>query len=471
MWCPPYLPLIQLTRKDFSFEIGPDQLNVTSQLKSAAANSPALRPINYGSDRPVILAVDSCMNGAGYILFQMGADNKRYPSRLGSITFNDRESRYSQAKLELYGLFRSLRQTQLFTIGVKRFVVEMDAKFIKGMLNNPTLHPSDAVNRWIAAILPSDFELVHVPADKHTSAGGLSRRPAAPEDPPPDDPDDLDDWVDYNAGFFIEATSPPSPYDPSPPLLVAYGEPSDHPTADMDEEISATLDSLPIPDPDIEILRSTRALQREQKLKSVRRFLTTLERPPDLSDDAYRQFLRQASDCFLIGSRLFRQSKDGTFQMIPNVAVRYRPIVYAHDHLGHKGVFATIKNLVRFWWPYLNEDVRWYIKTSHQCQLRQTEYFYIPPTVPDVPSLFRKAHIDTFLMPRVGNYCYALHVRWAMTSWPEGRATTADSASVIADFIFQEILCRWGTLAELATGGSSAYLTERYGIRHIRISG
>ena len=49
----------------------------------------------------------------------------------------------------------------------------MDAKFIKGMLNSPALHPNDAINRWISAILLFDFELVHVPADKHTGADGL----------------------------------------------------------------------------------------------------------------------------------------------------------------------------------------------------------------------------------------------------------------------------------------------------------
>ena len=70
-----------------------------------------------------------CANGVGYILLQIGANKKRYPSCFGSITFNDRESRYSQAKLELYGLFRALKATQLYTIGAKKFVVEMDAKF------------------------------------------------------------------------------------------------------------------------------------------------------------------------------------------------------------------------------------------------------------------------------------------------------------------------------------------------------
>ena len=94
------------------------------RLKAAILESPALQPIDYESDRPVILAVDSCANGVGYILFQIGESGKRYPSRFGSITFNDCESHYSQAKLELYGLFRALKHTQIFTIGVKKLVVE-----------------------------------------------------------------------------------------------------------------------------------------------------------------------------------------------------------------------------------------------------------------------------------------------------------------------------------------------------------
>ena len=80
-------------------------------------------------------------------------------------------------------------------------------------------------------------------------------------------------------------------------------------------------------------------------------------------------------------------------------------------------------------------------------------------------------------MPKLGSYRYVLHARDALTSYPEGRATTSDSAKVIADFIFQDILCRWGALADLVTDNAAPYiaaldiLASRYGIRHIRISG
>jgi len=55
-------------------------------------------------------------------------------------------------------------------------MVEVNAQYIKKMLNKPDLHPNAAMNRWIAAILIFDFELVHVPGTKHKGPDGLSRR-------------------------------------------------------------------------------------------------------------------------------------------------------------------------------------------------------------------------------------------------------------------------------------------------------
>jgi hypothetical protein len=80
-------------------------------------------------------------------------------------------------------------------------------------------------------------------------------------------------------------------------------------------------------------------------------------------------------------------------------------------------------------------------------------------------------------MPKQGNYRYVIHTCDALMSYPKGRAATTDSAKVIADFIFQDILCQWGGLEEIVTDNSTAYiaaldiLSKRYGIRHIQISG
>ncbi len=82
-------------------------------LKHLASTCPAIRAIDYSSPNEVILAVDSSWMAVGFILSQMGDDKKRYPARFGSITWNEREQRYSQAKIELYGLFRALKSHAL----------------------------------------------------------------------------------------------------------------------------------------------------------------------------------------------------------------------------------------------------------------------------------------------------------------------------------------------------------------------
>jgi hypothetical protein len=57
---------------------------------------------------------------------------------------------------------------------VKNLIVEVDAKYIKGMLNNPDIQPNMTINQWIAAISLFDFKLVHVPTIHHMAADRLS---------------------------------------------------------------------------------------------------------------------------------------------------------------------------------------------------------------------------------------------------------------------------------------------------------
>ena len=182
-------------------------------LKTIVQESKAIRAINYESDREVTLAVDSSWMAVGFILSQQGEDGKRYPSRYGSITWNETEQRYSQAKLELYGLFRALKSIKMYIVGVKNFVVEVDAKYIKGMINNPDIQPNATTNRWIARILLIDFKLRHVSAKDHALADGLSWRRFSPDDP--DDEDYSEEWIDTAYGFSLECLNKtPGRYEP-----------------------------------------------------------------------------------------------------------------------------------------------------------------------------------------------------------------------------------------------------------------
>lgn len=111
-------PLVRLTQKDVAFDWTELEQAAMDDLKHAVISSTALRAIDYECGRDVILAVDSSIITTGFILLQLGEDRKRYPSCFGSIGWNERESRYSQAKIELYGLFRALRAFRIYIVDV-----------------------------------------------------------------------------------------------------------------------------------------------------------------------------------------------------------------------------------------------------------------------------------------------------------------------------------------------------------------
>lgn len=102
-------PMVDLTRKETPFHWGTEQEKAFRELKRLVTAAPAIRPINYHSEKPVYLSVDSSIHGIGFVLSQENEQGKRVPARYGSLPLSEAESRYAQSKLELYGLFRALK--------------------------------------------------------------------------------------------------------------------------------------------------------------------------------------------------------------------------------------------------------------------------------------------------------------------------------------------------------------------------
>ncbi len=146
------LPITKLFRKDVPFKFESAEIATQEDLKDTVRVSPALRPLSYTSTRAVILAVDTGPATVGYYLAQCDpVDPKiRYFARFGSITLNECECRYSQARKEIFGLYHALGDCKIYLIGLPTFIVEVDASAIKGMLKNPDIAPS-------AAVKPMDY--------------------------------------------------------------------------------------------------------------------------------------------------------------------------------------------------------------------------------------------------------------------------------------------------------------------------
>lgn len=171
-------PLTELTKlKPHEFQWNEEADRAVKILKQKAQEIVSLKKLDIAlakkaslesergviSEGQLVLAVDSSCIAIGFVLYQMlkeddpeirphdnteqtpdepssvpsekgntrkgGIRLKKFPLRFGSITLNEVENQYSQPKVELYGLFRSLKALEYFLWGV-RVVIEVDASFL-----------------------------------------------------------------------------------------------------------------------------------------------------------------------------------------------------------------------------------------------------------------------------------------------------------------------------------------------------
>jgi hypothetical protein len=191
-------------------------------------------------------------------------------------------------------------------------------------------------------------------------------------------------------------------------------------------------------------------------------------------------FINKAKRFAIQNDRLYKLATDegNIHQLVVPKEKRMWMMMAAHDHLGHKGLFATEDLLSkRFWWPDMNGDINWFIRSCKECQERDMRLQKMPPTLTYTPSLFQKIHIDVFkLSPASNGYNMVIHGRCALTSWSEARAIKKETARIMGEWFFDEILCRWGCPEEVVSDNAPAmknvlsWLEEKYGIRGVRIS-
>jgi hypothetical protein len=470
--------LVKLTRKEAAFEYGPQQIEAQEDLKQALLTSPALKPIDYTSDMAVILSVDTSYIAVGYLLCQCDKEDpkKRYFARFGSITLNEREARFSQPKLELYGLYRSLRTLRLYLIGLRNLIVEVDAKYIKGMLANPDIVPSASINRWILSILMFHFELVHVPGAFH-GPDGLSRRKPQPGDKPEPD-DDFDDWIDQVHGFMHMILPTSSRVSDQPPSTVYVLAGSLVPDTDDEDNYDRAHTYKTKPDSYNIVPRSELARKADSRLRRVQQWHEDLVRPEDLTDAEYTSFLKYCTEFFIDTTQLWRKDRKGEHKLVIAQERRMFIMVTAHDDTGHHGHYATHALIsLRYWWPFMGNDIAWLIKTCHICQSRRTQNVLIPPTVATPAPLFAKIYVDTMHLPTSSGYKYIVQGRCSLVHWPEFEMLRNENARAIGEWLLKCVIYRWGTLVEIVSdnGGpfvkAIGYLSKRYHINHIRISG
>jgi hypothetical protein len=532
-------PLTELTRnKVEEFQWSPDADKAMEILKKKVTEISALKKLDIHSAKEaslscipgkynegrLVLAVDSSMIAVGFVLYQVLKSNDaalippenlakpprrpglvKFPLRYGSITLNEVESRYGQPKIELYGLFRALKALEHLVWGFN-VLIEMDASFLKAMANSPGL-PNAAVTRWVAYIQLFDLEYKHISAENHKAPDGLSRRAHAAEDTDNTDPgEDCDHYgpfiADAGPSTIIE---PPAeaPFEPSITDLATihaamFGEEDYHVpslvavttrsqegnrTANTEEQVENNDPSQPIstePDPDGQDLQlhPHHVLDEEgdSYWENIIKYLQTLQVPKTITNR--KSFIETVRKFFISDGFLWRRSKDLPRRVIMDLTKREELIRQAHDESGHRGRDPTYKKLAEFYfWPNMLSEIAIHCRACRQCQLRSSYHPKVMISPTWVPTILRKFNLDLVEMGITSNgYDYIVDMRDDLTGWLEARMLSTKSSQKVADFIWQDVICRFGCIPQITTDngtefqGAVTILAEKYGINIIRIS-
>jgi hypothetical protein len=450
-------PISELWRQKVEFIWDERRQEAFASLKKIVASAPALRPIDYQSDQPVILAVDTSYIAMGMVLLQEDEKGNRRPSRYGSIPMNDRERRYSQPKLELYGLYRALRAWRLYLVGVKKLIVEVDAKYIKGMLNEPDLQPNAAINRWIQGILMFDFTLTHVPGTKHVAPDALSRRELGEGERIVEDDDE---WLDNIA------------------LYVGFRETTHHCfNSNLLTQLSQI--SLRYKSDELPSYSFSATTRLDDNLRDIYKFLTTLEAPAADSIQGQKRFIKRATQFYVQDDKMWkRRTNNSPLLVILEHSKRLAILYQAHEALGHKGeqtTFDTIRE--RFYWPHLRMDVKHHVQSCHSCQIRSTKKMVLPPTVSMPATIFTKVYVDCMVMNTTKEgYRYIVSARDDLTRAVEIRALKNCNSSALRKFFWEQIYCRYGAIGHVVTDngpevkGAFTQLMDRLNTPRVLIS-
>ncbi|KAG6867524.1 hypothetical protein C0993_001640 [Termitomyces sp. T159_Od127] len=168
---------------------------------------------------------------------------------------------------------------------------------------------------------------------------GLSRRPRQPGNPKPDlsDDDRFSNWIDRLHGFIhliqlpIRLLRPDTPTNTLLHPIVPY-TPTPFPTIDtfytkdlniytQQPAVWAVEEPQPLQEDSSKLTydvvsKSTKAAKEDRRLDLMRQWMDDLKRPPQLTDDEYKSFIRYATNFFLSDNRLWRQNKDGAHKLV-----------------------------------------------------------------------------------------------------------------------------------------------------------
>jgi hypothetical protein len=229
------------------------------------------------------------------------------------------------------------------------------------------------------------------------------------------------------------------------------------------------------PDSYCTILHTDQARKADDRVRLVQQWHQDFCRPANMMDPKYETFLRYCTEFFIDGVCLWRK---GEHKLVITQDRRLFIMSSAHNNAGHHSYFATHAHIALcYWWPFIGNNIAWYIKTCHICQSQKTQNVLIPLIIAMPAPLFAKIYVDTMHLLTSNGFKYMVQGRCSSVHWPEFDMLQVENSRLIGEWLLKCFIYRWGMLVEIVSDNGSPfikaikYLSKCYHINHIRISG
>lgn len=373
-------------------------------IKEKLTTAPVLQAPD--SNKPYRVECDASDVGVGAVLLQKDDNGVWHPLAYESRKLSPQERNYPAQERELLSILHALRTWRCFLEG-RQYEIYTDHNSLKYLRSQAKITPRLA--RWMNELELFDPEILYKPGKENGVPDALSRKAY---DAPPNDTSLEPQFLYASMNVLPESHRQDWP-------LYYVSRP-----ADLPKEVTDFLD-------------------QEQEHFVVR------------DGKVYRKIKLKSGD----GDPVVKEIRYLPF------ALRADKVKTFHEGFGHAGK-TTVFDLMhlRYWWPSMRADIRDWLSTCPACQMNsrrdRAHHDVMHPL--DVPAAFSRWHLD-FIgeLPKTvrGNRWILVAVDY-MTNYPIARAVPVASGKAVADFLYEEIVMRFGCPKEILTDRGANFMSK-----------
>jgi len=442
------LPLYELLRKDVKYEWSSEQQASFERLKECLMTAPILIQPDYS--QPFVLVTDASKSGLGGLIGQAPSFNtatwskhwSQLPDDLQPIaycskTLTPADKNLSATELEASGIIYALSKFRIYTYG-QRLGIFTDHSALPDLSKKKSVPPG-RLTKFMTILSEYNPRLHYIRGATNVVADTLSRQ--------------HDDTSVVLATEQQTLVSHPDAF-PKVPSHDADGNRIIYSGCQLTHLYPTADDVVPAEEGNSNInIDSIKEYQENDE--EVQNMIRTIDKYPEYA---------------IIEGLLYHRGRRGAnslLQLFVPRNLRGRLMDAYHTDLlsGHLGIEKTFYKLrTKYFWPgYYNNLVK-FIRSCHTCQRDGKTSFHTQlPTIPlPIVTPFERVGIDVLgpLPTSTKGNKYLVVLVDHGTHWPEAFPTPHTRADLIADLIFVNIICRYGSPKQLLSDRGSNFMSR-----------